>query len=239
MHKTQAGARGIPVWGERLKELRKRKGWTQQELACRSGYCERLIRKAELHGNVSEETLEVLAITLSDSQLQVTVEELSLSARIPSMALSQAFFAADSFSRNRLVQCSQAEIEIDCRRIVDGLPLQDQYFAHSGVSDWYTPIFCLLTSEQVSIEEKIQVDNSVHGYLHATCVYTSETTASQATFDLDFRFHLADYMIQKIVWLSSLEELVPFAAEWDQLVKAHYQTQIKLLYQGDYAQTPA
>lgn len=239
MHKTQAGARGIPVWGERLKELRKKKGWTQQELAYRSGYCERLIRKAELHGNVSEETLEVLAITLSDAQHQVTVEELSLSARIPSMALSQAFFAADSFCRSRLIQCSQPEIEIDCRRIVEGLPLYDQYFAQSGVSDWYTPIFCLLTSERVSIEEKIQVDDSAHGYIHATCLYTSETNGSQTRFDLDFRFQLVDYLIQRIVWLSSLQELVPFAMEWDQLVKSHYQTQIKLLYKGDYATTPA
>ncbi len=239
MHKTQAGARGIPVWGERLKELRKRKGWTQQELAYRSGYCERLIRKAELHGTVSEETLEVLAITLSDAQLQVTVEELSLSARTPSIALSQAFFAADSFCRSRLVQCSQAEIEIDCRRIVNGLPLQDQYFGHIGVYDWYTPIFCLLNSDHVSIEEKIQVDDATHGYLHSTCVYTSQRNGSQTKFDLDFRFHLADYMIQKIVWLSSLQELLPFAKEWDQLVKAHYQAQIKLLYEGDYAKTPA
>ncbi len=239
MHKTQAGARGIPVWGERLKELRKRKGWTQQELAYRSGYCERLIRKAELHGTVSEETLEVLAITLSDAQLQVTVEELSLSARTPSIALSQAFFASDGFCLSQLVQCSQAEIEIDCRRIVDGLPLQDQYSGHGGLSDWYTPIFCLLTSDRVSIEEKIQIDDPTHGYLHATCVYTSQRNGTQARFDLDFRFHLADYMIQKIVWLSSLQELLPFAEEWDQLVKTHYQAQIKLLYEGDYAKTPA
>lgn len=239
MHKTQPGARGIPVWGERLKEFRKRKGWTQQELAFRSGYCERLIRKAELYGNVSEETLEVLAIALSDEELQVTVEDISLSARVASIALNQAIFAADELCCDRLIHCSQPQIQIDCQRIAEGFPLHGHYFAHSGVSDWYTPLFCLLTSDRVSIEDKIQVDDSVHGYVHATGVYTSHKDGSQTKFDLDFRFHLADYMIQKIVWLSSLKELVPFAMEWDQLVKAHYQNQIKLLYEGDYAKTPA
>lgn len=61
---------------ELLTQLRKKRGWTQQELATRSGYSERLIGKAEAGKTVSLSTIEDLAETLSEPDETVFLEDL-------------------------------------------------------------------------------------------------------------------------------------------------------------------
>lgn len=63
--------------GQFIRELRKRRGWTQCELAQRAGYSERVIRKAEASETISHEVLDVLAVALSNPEHSLTAAELT------------------------------------------------------------------------------------------------------------------------------------------------------------------
>ena len=62
--------------GLRIRALRQARGWTQSELAERSGYSLRLIQKAEGGGALSPATLDVLAESLGTDAEIVSIEEL-------------------------------------------------------------------------------------------------------------------------------------------------------------------
>lgn len=61
---------------ELIKFLRRRKKWSQKQLAKNAGYCERLICKAESGGNIASATIEVLAKTLSSNDMKIYPEDL-------------------------------------------------------------------------------------------------------------------------------------------------------------------
>ena len=68
--------RSYPCNPELIKFLRERKKWSQKKLAKESGYCERLICKAESGGSIASATIEVLAKTLSTEDMKVFPEDL-------------------------------------------------------------------------------------------------------------------------------------------------------------------
>lgn len=63
--------------GDRIRELRKTRGWTQLELATRSGYSERVVRKAEAGETIRHDVLLTLAETFSTPHEPVTVPMLT------------------------------------------------------------------------------------------------------------------------------------------------------------------
>lgn len=68
--------RSYPCNPDLIKYLRIRKKWSQKRLALESGYCERLICKAESGGAIASATIDVLAKTLSDDRLKIAPEDL-------------------------------------------------------------------------------------------------------------------------------------------------------------------
>lgn len=73
--------------GEKIASLRTKIGWTQEELAAKAGYSDRLIRKAEAGQSVSAATLTVLAQTFQLHGLQVTAADLEME----SVAIARRF----------------------------------------------------------------------------------------------------------------------------------------------------
>lgn len=63
--------RSVPCNGAVVRRLRKRLGLTQSQLAERSGFSERLVRKAEASIPISMKTVKQLAVALSDDRQQV------------------------------------------------------------------------------------------------------------------------------------------------------------------------
>lgn len=82
--------RSYPCNPELIKFLRTRKNWSQRRLAKESGYCERLICKAESGGSIASATIEVLAKALSTKDLKVFPEDLISDP----IALSKKFIEA-------------------------------------------------------------------------------------------------------------------------------------------------
>jgi transcriptional regulator with XRE-family HTH domain len=68
-----------------LRVLRNERGWTQRELARRSGYTERLVRKAELGGSLDLQTVVDIADALSQELGKVALEDLEVSRDIVSL----------------------------------------------------------------------------------------------------------------------------------------------------------
>jgi transcriptional regulator with XRE-family HTH domain len=66
----------VQVCGERVRHFRVAQEWTQVELARRSGYSERVIRKAEAGGPISRSALRVIAKALSSNGRVVTEDDL-------------------------------------------------------------------------------------------------------------------------------------------------------------------
>ena len=65
--------RSVPCNGNVVRRLRKRLGLTQAQLATRSGFSERLVRKAEASIPISMKTVKKLAAALSNEEHQVEV----------------------------------------------------------------------------------------------------------------------------------------------------------------------
>jgi transcriptional regulator with XRE-family HTH domain len=229
MVKSQCSSRGIPVCGARLKELRKRRGWTQQELAHHSGYCDRLIRKAESSGTVSEETLEILAQTLSDNGCQVSVDDLSLSNHVSAVVLQESIVGRSSFES--LLEHTHTNISIDCSKVDCRLPLHGVFRRQAGLIEWYSACSFLADSDRLTFSDIVLLDNAQDGYFHAQCEFHAQS-ADVFCFDLDLRFHFKDFLIYEVVWLSSLDECAVLAHEWEQHLMSQYLKKLENLDQA-------
>jgi len=67
----------MPCNGKLIAQLRKLLGWTQNDLARKSGFTERLIVKAEASQNIATSTLQIIAETFREAGAQVTAADLS------------------------------------------------------------------------------------------------------------------------------------------------------------------
>lgn len=239
MHKLLRASRGIPVWGERLREIRKQCGWTQFELASRSGYCERLVRKAELNGRVSEETLEVLAITLSTPNNPVTVADLTLTPQSVPVDFYQAIYRPDPKNLIRLEAFVVNDLIIDCSAVDQSLPMNGIYCGKNGLHEWYDTVCCLAALAEFHDDDCVLIDNEVHAYFHAVWTTTSNLVHPLMELDIDLRMHFENGRIAKIVWLSSLAGLKPIAAQWDVTLVELYRNRILRIHESLYASESA
>lgn len=80
-------AKTLKCRGDLIRYYRERLGWTQVQLAVRSGYSERLIRKVEEGRPARQSTLEVLAQALSSDEVKLTAADFSTEPA----AVAQAF----------------------------------------------------------------------------------------------------------------------------------------------------
>lgn len=72
----------VPVNGQRMQMLRQLAGMTQEELAQKAGYSDRLVRKAEASSPLRKSTVADLADALSTESQRVTVADLVFSREL-------------------------------------------------------------------------------------------------------------------------------------------------------------
>ena len=76
--KLSSNAKNHTVNGLIIRENRKNLGWSQVELGHRSGYSERVIRKAEAGGSLRLQTILDLAMTMSVQGRSVSLQDLTI-----------------------------------------------------------------------------------------------------------------------------------------------------------------
>lgn len=138
---TSRGKRSFACNGRLVRELRQEMGFTQSDLARRSGYSIRLIGKAEAGKTLSGGTIEVLAEALSSPGRELTPEELIMDP----ISISKGYIAAVSrLKAAGVVQfqdflADNLVLKVDVNQnIVD---FQREYVGIDGLARYYEQFF--------------------------------------------------------------------------------------------------
>lgn len=128
-----------------LKNLRLQIGWTEAELARRSGYSERLIRKAESGGKIRHEVVADLAICLSEGGKPVTIEELTQNPLLIAQWWMSAF---DRLGRDMLAGFDHyftSDFVFHCAGSTSGsFPFNGTWYGLVGHQQWLNHFFDIM-----------------------------------------------------------------------------------------------
>ena len=91
------------VNGSMLRSCRVQLGWSQVELGHRSGYSERVIRKAEAGGSLRFQTIQDLAMTMSVNGQAVSFQDLTIDLESIARRFVESY---DSLGCDMLIACS-------------------------------------------------------------------------------------------------------------------------------------
>ena len=69
--------RNVEANGELIRQIRRRLGWTQTDLAKKAGYSERLISKAEAGKSVAASTLKDICSTFAEAGAEITIDDVA------------------------------------------------------------------------------------------------------------------------------------------------------------------
>lgn len=127
-----------------LTFLRKRKGWTQAELAQHSGYSKRLICKAESGGQISAQAIDDLAESLSTAEDRIYPEGLISDP----VALAKEYIAAEYACQEKVVDAMRhfLDDEIVIRLAGDPakFPFAGEHRGIAGVERLFEAFFSVL-----------------------------------------------------------------------------------------------
>jgi transcriptional regulator with XRE-family HTH domain len=104
--------------GDLLRQRRRQRGWTQEELAEVTKFSVRLIAKAEAGGNVHPDTAEVLASTLSTPEIPLFPEDLVTHPK----ELALEFVQLLKTHQSEVVSQSRHILADDVRLVMPGNP---------------------------------------------------------------------------------------------------------------------
>ncbi|QDU57296.1 helix-turn-helix domain-containing protein [Aeoliella mucimassa] len=136
-----------PCNGEAIRSLRQSRGWTQRELANRSGYSLRLIQKAESGGTLLPETIHVLAKSLSTDRALVSVQELTAT---PLSIVQQFIEAINKYFQatvSEVPHLISEELVLWCAGEPEQVPFAGTWHGHEGLDAFLTTFFSILTPQ--------------------------------------------------------------------------------------------
>ncbi|MCA9260771.1 MAG: helix-turn-helix transcriptional regulator [Planctomycetales bacterium] len=132
--------------GKRISGCRKRLNLTQCELAKRTGYSERLIRKAESCGTVMPVVLKDLAIALSTPDSPVTVAYLTADPEHASRDILAALCGRGRDWMSYVGDLVSEEAQLRCVGDPSRIPFAGVWRGRRGFSEWAN-IFCSTVSK--------------------------------------------------------------------------------------------
>jgi transcriptional regulator with XRE-family HTH domain len=140
----QQSSTSLNANGRQVAHYRRRRGLTQKQLAQISGYSERLVRKAEASGSLSERTIRDLAGALSSDGDVVNPEDLICSPE----SLALEFMAA--FAEHEAEMIAHVEHFLDpaailvCAGDPEKIPFAGEWHGISGFDRWVRSFFATL-----------------------------------------------------------------------------------------------
>lgn len=202
--------RGIRVDGDRIRFLRLQHGWTQRELASRSGYCDRLIRKAEQGGILSAETIDTLAETLSCERYQVTPHDLCRSARSTLFQLQSLLQNTKNAFEHDWRAMLDDSVKVNCRGPQQYIPFAGTFQGISAFQAWLALFLKCVVPDPNRSTETIGLLQSNHAFLHNKFVFVGKRAECDQPIDLDMRLTFAEGLIKELIVNANTIELVDF-----------------------------
>lgn len=133
---VQRGRRAVLVNGPRLQELRLMAGMTQEELAAKSGFSDRLIRKAEASEPLRMSTISQLAQALSAPYVSISASDLVISHDlIVAETLTRLFHSSHDQVRGES-SFLHADVKFSVTGEQHGIPFAGTYCQQSGVNEF-------------------------------------------------------------------------------------------------------
>ncbi len=138
---NQSPKRFCAVNAVRMRELRLSFGWSQAELARKSGYTSRLIRKAESGGSLNYETIADLAETFTSFGTAVYAEELLFDPVAIVRKFIEAYECEGAGCIHRLTHHLSSSVQLEC--LVDPVvfPFAGTWRGHEQLLDFFQT-FC-------------------------------------------------------------------------------------------------
>jgi len=178
--------RFLPINSNTFKQFRLRLGWSQLELAERSGYSARLIRKAEAGGMLKKETIEHLAEAMSARERIITPQDLVLDF---SAIVHDFFTSFDRFGPAVLNHCNKhfaAECELHCNS--DSVPFDGAWAGIDGMHTFFQKFFEHFSRPVCSTSVQLFLGESGVVARYVDLLETPENLIVATKFNLYFQF---------------------------------------------------
>ncbi|AMV34200.1 helix-turn-helix protein [Pirellula sp. SH-Sr6A] len=143
---------GWVVNGRRLAEFRKLAGMTQLDLAARSGYSERAIRKAEAGGFLRISTLHDLAEALSTAERRVAVQELVLNQLTMAMQFVDAYDRHGVAMMQHCGEIFSEDVELHCPGDNAQVPFAGVWRGRDGLQLFFDLFFSVFSRTRGSLK---------------------------------------------------------------------------------------
>jgi transcriptional regulator with XRE-family HTH domain len=200
--------RGIQVQGEYLRYLRKLRGWTQQDLAERAGYCDRLIRKAERDGFLMPETIEVLAQTLSTPEAHIEPNLLWLLPKTKIWLLLRLLRGEVQVTESAISAVATESVMVTCKG-PECIPFAGDFLGLPGMRCWLQLFRSSIAKDQPHLDEHEVMVEQQHAFLHSCWIFEKDMRRSKS-IDLDIRIDILMGQIQKMVVISDTLDFIEF-----------------------------
>jgi transcriptional regulator with XRE-family HTH domain len=200
--------RGVPVRGDYLRFLRKRRGWTQQEFALLAGYSERLVRKAEEGRCLMPETIQVLAETLTSDELPVAAEDLWLSSRQTMMLFGRLLAGIRPLTMECLTPVASDSMETLCKGAPE-VAFTGVFRGRSGLMTWIERFREVLADGHSQPQEWSLLVDQQQAFLHTAWIFEWRQGCS-APLDLDIRVELTSGLIERLTVAADSLEMTGF-----------------------------
>jgi len=188
-------SRSVHVIGERVRFYRNRLGWTQEDLAKKAGYTDRLIRKAEHGGVLTRETLENLAEALSTSDLQLDAWDLCRSPHSTQQLFLKLILEPCEAGRIENLLFSESSLECDCKS--EAVPFSGFFEGREALAQWITSLnSCVLRSEPSS-QEVLSIVDGNDGFIHTKLSFFWKNHFS-SSIEFGFRIHFEEGLIRSV-----------------------------------------
>jgi transcriptional regulator with XRE-family HTH domain len=194
------------VCGEQVKYFRHLLGWTQDELARRSGYSDRLIRKAEGGRTLALETINNIAESLCCNGLQVCANDLILS---PKRAVHELIRCVTSRSVDMrsihaiTAQDCEVDFQADAR-----VPFSGRWLKPDGLCRWLKT-FSECVDEEVKRENPVFAIDEQMAFIQLSLAFRHKESVSES-FEIVMGIRFADNKIQNIHVIAEAYKLCLF-----------------------------
>ena len=181
-----ASDRNVQVCGYRLKHFRKLLGWTQEELAHRSGYCDRLIRKAESGRSLSLEAIEVIAQSLCCYGVYVSPEDLICSPKKTVHRLSEAIHG-EGIASQSIEQIATEEALVECKGS-ERIPFAGVWKGQKGLQSWLNRLCNSIVANRFDEQDVMAVDGDIAFLQTHVCLRSGSRVSNPLDLVLQMEF---------------------------------------------------